>query len=845
MNGETRYTSSLGATEFSGLLPGTYPYTVTYTGLNVENGVLVISDQSLELTVRLVSNFSKISFQIRDTNFVAISNASVEFNSQVKMSDALGIAAFDTVPKKNGLSYNIFKTGFKRGNGSINVVKDSIYNITLIPGQYLLKILVVDSLNSIVPGAMVVFRSDTLITNKQGFVIFDDQKPGVNQKVYISKPFYTSDSLTIDILSDLELTSQIKVRSEVFEINFIVIDADTLPIQDAKIQLNYGEKNTDVTGKVIFKDLVPGDYPFTISKAGLTTYNGMISITNSNANEEVMMFIANAAFDVTFSVKNQDGKVVSNAEVIFEGTSEITDSSGIVVFKSVHPALNQNFTIFKAGYKEMQGTVHVTKANVTKDITFELIRYHSHFTVVDEFNKAISFANVIFNGDTLKTDSTGKVSFDKVLPGLNQSYVIFANGLISDTGKVNVINSDVQISVLMIYRRYKVTVAVSDSLGAIPNAGVALGTNILYTNSLGELVFEGVLPGKQRLAVTMLNYFPFSDSIVIAPKDTSISIKMLSSLKTVTFTIKSNTNNLLSGVSVGFDGVQKTSDLNGKVEFAVTAKDAIRLTAIKSRFISVSKTINIKSDTSIVVIMDTIITTYKVVFNVIGDNDKPLAGAMITFNNDTAYTDSIGNAVLIAPAVFNQDVIISKYLYKDNVSKLTISNNIKKTYFMTKPSYRLSFKAIDQKGMAVSNVNIKFATAEVFTDTAGVFVFNSVKTDTSYQYTATLNEFLSDTGKFDLLKDTTIVIYFNAVEILESEGTDVMIYPNPTSEYLIIKNVFEYKYVQIFDVTGSLLYETLVAENDVIINMSQYLKGLYVVKLMGSKNQKVVTVAKQ
>jgi hypothetical protein len=78
------------------------------------------------------------------------------------------------------------------------------------------------------------------------------------------------------------------------------------------------------------------------------------------------------------------------------------------------------------------------------------LSYSVTFTVVDENELALADAEVIFNEITLNTDVNGVATFTSVSPTIDAPYIITKAGYIEASGKVTVIDADVELTVGLI-----------------------------------------------------------------------------------------------------------------------------------------------------------------------------------------------------------------------------------------------------------------------------------------------------------------------------------------------------------------------------------------------------------
>ena len=80
-----------------------------------------------------------------------------------------------------------------------------------------------------------------------------------------------------------------------------------------------------------------------------------------------------------------------------------------------------------------------------------------------------------------------------------------------------------------------------------------------------------------------------------------------------------------------------------------------------------------------------------------------------------------------------------------------------------------------------------------------------------------------------------------ALEELSVSELEVKVYPNPTSEFVIVHfkgNDITSQYL-LYDLSGKLLQQNLIAKNDTRIDMINYSNGAYILKLIDDNNHPI------
>ena len=111
---------------------------------------------------------------------------------------------------------------------------------------------------------------------------------------------------------------------------------------------------------------------------------------------------------------------------------------------------------------------------------------------------------------------------------------------------------------------------------------------------------------------------------------------------------------------------------------------------------------------------------------------------------------------------------------------------------------------------AFDNINVGFVNYTLYTDDCSQAIFKTYKAEGYVEY----------------------------LSIQDIETNKNNIYPNPVSSTLFIKNAQNLTNIRIYDYTGRLLMECAGSDNELIeINVSGFIPGLYVVRLMNQENK--------
>ena len=172
----------------------------------------------------------------------------------------------------------------------------------------------------------------------------------------------------------------------------------------AKVELKKNDANGDpVTGNDnVFSNLPPGNYYYSVSATGYETQTGTVEITDEDVTQKIDLTLT--TYTLTFNV-TPTGSEVTLKENDANG-DPITGSDN--VFSNLPPG-NYYYSANKAGYITKTGTVEVSNADVTKEISLEKFTFVHTLSMENPFG---AYHWVYFETKTSGTFAfTGKLYF--------------------------------------------------------------------------------------------------------------------------------------------------------------------------------------------------------------------------------------------------------------------------------------------------------------------------------------------------------------------------------------------------------------------------------------------------
>lgn len=147
------------------------------------------------------------------------------------------------------------------------------------------------------------------------------------------------------------------------DVNFVVKDEAGADIADAVVTFN---GNALDAGVYQVKDLIPGSYNFSVSKAGYVDFSGMATVVFTNISINVVLELK--TYKATFTVKSAQGTDITDAIITFDG---VAAAAGTYVFDKLAPG-TYPYIVSKTGYFPKNGTLTITNDDVTEDVVLAI-----------------------------------------------------------------------------------------------------------------------------------------------------------------------------------------------------------------------------------------------------------------------------------------------------------------------------------------------------------------------------------------------------------------------------------------------------------------------------------------
>lgn len=857
---------------FTGIVPGTYAYSVTKNGYDAVSGSVTVVDQNI--TQPIVMNITRYSVTFTVTSGGnAISDAVVTCNG---VTNAAGNYVFPNLLPGN-YNYSVARTGYITATGNVTVTNQNVSQpVVLNPVTYSVTFTVTDGTNSIAD-AVVTFNG---VTNPAGNYVF----AGIVNGTYaytVAKAGYISASGNV-VVNNANVTQPAVLTLITYSVTFTVTDGSAA-IADAVVTLN---GVTNAAGNYVFNNIVPGTYDYIVAKAGYDSSLGTVAVTDANVVEDVVLELT--TYTVTFNVTD-GANAITDAVVTFNG---VANAAGDYVFEEILPG-TFSYTVVKAGYITAGGSIVVLDADVVEDVELELITYTVTFNVTDGTN-AVADAVVTLNGIT---NEANDYIFTDVLPG-TYSYTAVKAGYEDATGTVTVTGDAVVEAVLGVPGTYAVTFNVMHDATPIVDAVVTFNDEVF---AVGDYVIENLEAGTYSYSVAKEGYVTMEGSVVVA-NDTIIDVDLELMAYTITFNVTDGTNAIdgavvtFNGVTndagdyifegtfagtydyvvtkEGFDDATGTVTVNGNmtveavlgipgtfvVNFNVfSTVDAISDAVVtfdgvvyeagdyivqnvpegtydysvaRNGYNTVDGSVSVAADTTIDVEME--FTPFTVTFNVT-DGVNAITDAVVTFNGITnAADDYIFENVFIGMYSYT----VTKDGYEDATGVITVDGNMVIEAVLGIPNtYDVMFTVSDN----LNPITDAVVTFNSIVYAAGDYIIENQQPGT-YSYSIEKANYGTITGEVTITDhDTTIVIIMT--DISNVSVASISVYPNPFVSSFTLSNVENISKVVVSDYTGKQIMRVNNNRNATLtIEAAELPQGVYFIHLM--KNNRVVAIQK-
>jgi hypothetical protein len=299
------------------------------------------------------------------------------------------------------------------------------------------------------------------------------------------------------------------------------------------------------------------------------------------------------------------------------------------------------------------------------------------------------------------------------------------------------------------------------------------------------------------------------------------------------------TNELLPDCQVRIYNEIQVTDASGMAEFNDVPESFI-LDVSKEYFVTIGPK-------QLVVYSDTLLTVYltrndfDVTIRLFDKNTLDVfSGVNVTLGSETKVTGESGEvAFTVYPGEYNY--LIEKINYSEESGILHIISDTTIDFYLTRVMAYIKFWITE--GLApVDYALVRINGDSIITTTLGLAHFRQLPVSVSYNYTITKPGYYDITGELFLAQDTIIYITMETWTEDTEEFQDVSsikIWPNPVRDflYLSVPDVSQKLTIRITDLMGKEIHSQTIENNNLRINIRNFVPGMYILKLHSSAAQ--------
>lgn len=465
-NGEVFYSNIPAGTSLS--------YKITKANYIDSQGMIGLINQNKQLTAvmkPIVIQKYQVAFHVTNTTGTVLAGATIDLSGYTSgITNATGDVTFSNVSFSDQIAYQVTLAGYIPIDGFVNVHGNSSVPVTMAlvaTTTYSVTFNIQNSVSIPVKNATVFLTGyGSLMTNSLGVAIFNQVAPKNGITYTVSYPPYANLTGAFNLVNT-NVVQNLIVNTNVYRAIFMVKDQFNNPNEGISVSVvGMNSTFTNSNGTAIIGGLSPGMYSYNISKVNGVTLNGNFTI--ADADLPVPITYSKPEYPVTFTVKDESGVAILDANVEFTGYGiKTTNTSGQVLYNQVLPGNSIPYKVSKAGYLQSEGLISVVDVAVEKNVTLISKRHSVQFSVVSG-STAITDAIITFKG---VTNPSGNYLFTDVLPGTGYSYTVTCAGYKQATGSISVTDYttvSVNLNVETFPVTFTVTIPTKSNQSSIP-----------------------------------------------------------------------------------------------------------------------------------------------------------------------------------------------------------------------------------------------------------------------------------------------------------------------------------------------------------------------------------------
>jgi uncharacterized phage protein gp47/JayE/uncharacterized membrane protein len=555
INNNTYQTQSNGQVSLQ-LKNGTYPFTVTATGMEDYSDDLTVASADIPLLgISMEYRKYNITFAVTTDEGIAVGNANIHINDNDYQTSQGGLVI---IPLSNGTySYTVTKAGYVPTESSVTVSNaDKNVAVTVTAMSYDVTFVVKDNMAS--PNLLqdveiqISGREDALTTNASGEATVSLKAGSYNAT--FAKDGYKGEGLSFEVSGEETFTQILK---KIWNLSFKVSAAEKTVLQGVTINVSgealVGGSTTLTTkedGTTDSVQVVNGAYDWNASFTGYSPEEGVGSINDADEIKEVELTYG---FETTFTVKDNLGSPVDGVQIVIDGSETLTTANGGIATTNLSTGTH-TYTYSKDGYVSGSGTVQIEEAEKSVDITINagaVVTFHTTAKSGNLANVKIVISQATKAGkakaralpETIVTNQQGIATIS--LPSGNYIYSIPTNET-DNTDLIDVPDGTFQVGTesktleldLTDYLKYLIKFQTIPSVSGVNitlnRESEQVGTG--STNDSGVIEFKN-RNGEYTYTAKKTGYIDLSGSFTVNDGMQIVTLNM-QQISTVTFTVK-------------------------------------------------------------------------------------------------------------------------------------------------------------------------------------------------------------------------------------------------------------------------------------------------------------------
>lgn len=555
INNNTYQTQSNGQVSLQ-LKNGTYPFTVTATGMEDYSDDLTVASADIPLFgVSMEYKKYNITFAVATDEGIAVGNANIHINNNDYQTSQGGLV---TIPLSNGTyPYTVAKAGYVPTESSVTVSNaDKNVAVTVTAMSYDVTFVVKDNMAS--PNLLqdveiqISGREDALTTNASGEATVS-LKAGSYTATF-AKDGYKGEELSFEVSGE---ETFIQILKKIWNLSFKVSATEKTVLQGVTINVSgealVGGSTTLTTkedGTTDSVQVVNGAYDWNASFTGYSPEEGVGSINDADEIKEVELTYG---FETTFTVKDNLGSPVDGVQIVIDGSETLTTANGGIAMTNLSTGTH-TYTYSKDGYVGGSGTVQIEEAEKSVDITINagaVVTFHTTAKSGNLANVKIVISQATKAGkakaralpETIVTNQQGIATIS--LPSGNYIYSIPTNET-DNTDLIDVPDGTFQVGTesktleldLTDYLKYLIKFQTIPSVSGVNitlnRESEQVGTG--STNDSGVIEFKN-RNGEYTYTAKKTGYIDLSGSFTVNDGMQIVTLNM-QQISTVTFTVK-------------------------------------------------------------------------------------------------------------------------------------------------------------------------------------------------------------------------------------------------------------------------------------------------------------------